>query len=574
MKCKFCGRETEDRNGICEYCEPFVCEICGARLSRGYCAICGRLVCTDDFKFVGFARVCIQCLENNPKLIDYNYFLKLVFSRAREVTSYASEEFTKVMEFGVPPSSEHLHVHIGLDDFDSPYGLCTTYVMAKLLQALKERFSIELLDFPLLVRLNPNIPLKTRGNASVAARFRIHKADVCDLVENVCKFVGNISHKFFKKTQPALVVYLTDKYAIDKVLNWAYMQSVKSVLPPKILLKKLSEIKIGQLMVFSPRLQTPRGIVGAIAAIGAAFDDYTFELIAYRKRENIWMKRQVDENSVIEMNSKLFPLVFGNIDGKRVLIVPRGPDPVLFGIRGEAPEVVYEAFKIIKHEDIDLWTIFRTNQATSSHIRSLGSNIEDAHPYETVTIDCKVVTASRKNDKIILKARAGGILIEGFAYKLQRQLQSNLLKLRQDDVIRLIIAIMDKRENIIRGNIEEIIPLKLKPELIKRNPRCPRCCSRLKKKSKNEMYCKKCGLRIPGSFKIEIKYPRSELRIHKRYLPSPRAYRHLTMPNERVYFRFQKLLGKIRAYLTEPVLAENKELTLVKVLPIKDPEIS
>ncbi|MCR8487384.1 MAG: hypothetical protein NDP22_03105 [Crenarchaeota archaeon] len=46
------------------------------------------------------------------------------------------------------------------------------------------------------------------------------------------------------------------------------------------------------------------------------------------------------------------------------------------------------------------------------------------------------------------------------------------------------------------------------------------------------------------------------------------------MPNERVYFRFQKLLGKIRAYLTEPVLAENKELTLVKVLPIKDPEIS
>lgn len=572
MKCKFCFRETEDGSEVCEYCKPFICELCGARLSRGYCAICGRLVCSEDFKFVGFARVCKPCLEKDPKLLDYNHLRELVASKAREVTSCSGREFTEIIRLGTSPHGEYLYMHIGLDDFDSPYGLCTTYAASKLLQMLRGRFDIKLLDFPLLVRLNPNIPIKTRGNASVAIRIMLHKADVQNLIEETRRFMGKISHEFFKKTQPALAIYLTSDFIIDRVLNWAYIQAVRSVLPISVLFKKLDELKSGQMMVFSPGLRTPRGVVGAIAAIGAVFDDYTFELLAYRRKENMWKRREVDADSVAKMNDMFFPRVFGSINGSRILITPKSPDPVLFGIRGEEPEIIYEAFKMIRHEDIDLWTIFRTNQATSPHIRNL-ENAEDAHPFETVAINCRVLAVSRSRDKVFLRASSGKIYVEGLSYRLQRQLQSAILKLKQNDTIKLVIAVMERGERLIRGNIEEVIPLELEPKLIRRNPYCPRCCARLKKKAKEEMYCRRCGLRVTKVFKIEAKYPRRELSTRKRYLPSPKAYRHLTMPNERIYFRVQKLLRKIQLFLTEPVLAEQKGVPLVRTIAIMDPEI-
>lgn len=57
-------------------------------------------------------------------------------------------------------------LHIGLDDTDSPNGMCTTYLGALLYRELS-RFG-EPVDLPKLIRLNPNIPYKTRGNGAVS----------------------------------------------------------------------------------------------------------------------------------------------------------------------------------------------------------------------------------------------------------------------------------------------------------------------------------------------------------------------------------------------------------------------
>ncbi len=571
MKCRFCGRDTRNRNRICEYCEPFICEICGEALSRGYCAICGKLVCDNDSRLVGFARVCTKCLQRNPKLGDYDYLKKTVLMEAKRFISPPRTDFIKILELGDLPKGKEVYVHIGLDDFDSPYGLCTTYAAARIAYMVRKSFDVRFLDFPLLVRLNPNIPLKTRGNAGTAIRIRVHIEDLNNLIESVPKLVSKLSHGFFRKTQPALAMYMTERYVVDQVLNRAYFKSVRSVYPPKVLLQELRSMRTGYLIVYSSKQSIPRGIVGAVAAIGATFDDYTFELLAYRQRKNIGKERDINIKSVFQMNKELFPLTFGNVDGNRILIAPKGPDPVLFGIRGETPEIVYKAFQMIEHEDIELWAIFRTNQATSTHIRSI-KNVEEAHPYETVMIECQVISADRKNDKVFLKASVVGGYVEGIAYRLQRTLQSNILKLRPNDKIKLVIAITEKTGNTIRGNIEEFVPITLEPETITKNSRCPRCCARLKKKSKNIMYCKKCGLRIQGVFKITIRIPRRELSIGKRYLPPPKAYRHLTMPNERIYFRAKKLFGKVQTYLTEPLLSIEKEVTLIKTETIREPE--
>ncbi|MEM0501968.1 MAG: DNA-binding protein, partial [Thermoplasmata archaeon] len=50
---------------------------------------------------------------------------------------------------------------IGVDDTDSSEGMCTTYLAPQILLKL----NLDLIGFPRLVRLNPNIPWKTRGNA-------------------------------------------------------------------------------------------------------------------------------------------------------------------------------------------------------------------------------------------------------------------------------------------------------------------------------------------------------------------------------------------------------------------------
>ncbi|MCE4608073.1 MAG: hypothetical protein F7B61_03835, partial [Caldisphaeraceae archaeon] len=59
-------------------------------------------------------------------------------------------------------------VTISFDDIDSQYGGCTTHFTGIFLYNIKDK--IDLIDHPLLVRLNPGIPWKTRGNASTALR--------------------------------------------------------------------------------------------------------------------------------------------------------------------------------------------------------------------------------------------------------------------------------------------------------------------------------------------------------------------------------------------------------------------
>ncbi|MDD1692177.1 MAG: tRNA(Ile2) 2-agmatinylcytidine synthetase, partial [Methanoregula sp.] len=55
---------------------------------------------------------------------------------------------------------------IGIDDTDSPKGMCTTYLGAVLVRRLiREHMQVHEAR---LVRLNPNVTFKTRGNAAVA----------------------------------------------------------------------------------------------------------------------------------------------------------------------------------------------------------------------------------------------------------------------------------------------------------------------------------------------------------------------------------------------------------------------
>ena len=75
-------------------------------------------------------------------------------------------------------------LHIGIDDTDSPRGGCTTYIAALLVEKLSN-MGATFIDYPNLIRLNPNVPWKTRGNGALCLRIKCDDTTTDEIFENV-----------------------------------------------------------------------------------------------------------------------------------------------------------------------------------------------------------------------------------------------------------------------------------------------------------------------------------------------------------------------------------------------------
>ncbi|MEM2393842.1 MAG: DUF1743 domain-containing protein, partial [Candidatus Bathyarchaeia archaeon] len=248
-------------------------------------------------------------------------------------------------------------LHIGLDDTDSPRKGCTTYIAALLVERL-QKLNVQFIDYPNLIRLNPNVPWKTRGNGALCLRLKCDEYAVEKIKETVVDAVEENADLDWKGTDPGIVFFTGDK--IPGEVKVFAENAITGIVTLKEALKVIKRFKAEAV-----GFKRARGIIGGLAAVGETLSkDHTFEIIAYRTPENWGRKRRIDEASVIEMDKATAPLTFNNIDPEtgRVLITPRGPDPILFGIRGETPEAVKKAFLMVRaFEPIERWVIFRTN---------------------------------------------------------------------------------------------------------------------------------------------------------------------------------------------------------------------
>ena len=255
-------------------------------------------------------------------------------------------------------------VHVGLDDTDSSQGKCTTHAAYRITDYLLNNKSIEFVDYPLLIRLNPNIPWKTRGNGAVCLRFRT------SCPEDVLETIMDLVHKenlVANGSNPGIAMYCgeTIPYSIQCfALNALY--KVVSWKTAKELAKRHN------IHFFIDG--NGRGLVGSIAAIGTLLqDDHTFEAVAYRKHEKCGSVRKLDSAQVVKCDTETFPYTFNNYDKAhhRVLILPHGPDPVFCGVRGESAEVVCSALSKLKiSEELEGYMVFRTNQGTNQHLQN------------------------------------------------------------------------------------------------------------------------------------------------------------------------------------------------------------
>jgi tRNA(Ile2)-agmatinylcytidine synthase len=287
-------------------------------------------------------------------------------------------------------------------------------------------------------------------------------------------------------------------------------------------------------------------MIGSLAAIGAGLDsaEHTFEIIAYRIRENLGSPRRIDRESVKLMNSKYEDRTFHNLDpdSGRVLVSPHGPDPVLMGIRGYSPNDVLGAFNEVQlREEIERVMIFRTNQGTDAHLGKTRRTV-DLKAYQSGTLAGRVDDMPKvlRGGHVIFRLRDDSGLIDCAVYRPTGSLALAARDLLRGDTVRVCGGVSRRREGRPTLNVEKLEVLDLVEEITDANPMCSDCGGRCESMGRGQgLRCKKCGQRNEYTSKIQL---RQERRLQPNiYVPPPRARRHLTMPNSRPPTLFQNM---------------------------------
>jgi tRNA(Ile2)-agmatinylcytidine synthase len=418
-------------------------------------------------------------------------------------------------------------MHIGLDDTDSTRKGCTTYVAALVVEKM-QRLGAEFVDYPNLIRLNPNVPWKTRGNGALCVRIKFDENVEGRIKEAVISTVEEQADLEFKGTDPGIVFFRKAKIPREvSVFAKNAITGIVSLKDAMKLLKKFEAEAVG--------FKNGRGIIGGLAAVGETLrGDHTYEILAYRTPENYGLKRRVDEASIFAMDRATAPYTFNNVDPEksRVIITPRGPDPILFGIRGETARIVKNAFAMVKPlEPVERWVIFRTNQGTDAHLKRVArlNEIRPHHPLiarGTVASNPKIIPRRH----VIFSIKDDSAEVDCAAYEPTGVLRGVARRLIIGDCVEACGGVRVASKNRpLTINLEKIRVLKLAPEIIYHNPVCPKCGSRLKSMGRNKGFrCEKCGSRYTHLKKVEVKTKR-EIRKGL-YVTSPRSQRHLTKP--------------------------------------------
>ena len=416
--------------------------------------------------------------------------------------------------------------HIGIDDTDSEKGGCTTYTATVLFQELVGR-GFKPSDFPWLVRLNPNIPWKTRGNGALAIHFLVNEDQIEDIRQITIETVENTTVASARGTDPA-VAFL--KGNVPKTLHEYSARALDDVLSVREAraVASRADAELHALMGV-------RGIIGSLAAIGARLDstEHTYEIIAYRLKKNLGGPRKIDGDSVKLMSTKYGKETFNNMDPEsgRVMVGPHGPDPVLLGIRGYSPQDVLDAFNEVRlGEEIERVMIFRTNQGTDAHLRITRRAI-DLKPHQSGTLMGRVNHIPRvlRGGHVIFGLRDDSGLIDCAVYRPTGSLAIAARDLLPGDTVRASGGVRGLREGRPTLNVEKLEVLHLVEKIGQTNPVCSSCGARCESMGQGQgLRCKKCGQRNENASKIQVQEQR-QLRTTI-YIPPPRARRHLTMP--------------------------------------------
>ncbi len=428
---------------------------------------------------------------------------------------------------------------LAFDDTDSPDGMCTTYLATLMLKELRD---YDLIGLPRLVRLNPNIPWKTRGNAAVCLPVgKGHGAS------EVCGSVDGKPVRSFARGTPVSPAAVLDVAAavMERVAEFDCDNTNPGIVctnsrpPPGLYWKAVRgvvdlkdvETQLAGCGANWKKYKNGRGVIGAASAAAWRPRDRTWEVIAYRATRMIGSTRTIDPKSVIEMDHRT-SYTFHNFDyeTEHVAIAPASPCPVLFGIRGDSPGELLEARTMIRGETPASWLMFLTNQGTDDHI--VPSRIRALAPGMSVRVTARI---SRQAETMagghVVLGISDGDEIDAMFYEPSGSLRNIARSLIPGD--RVVVFGSVRREP--RGiNVEKLQVLGLSKLHVKTgNPLCTVCSKRMGSIGSGQGYrCKVCGARLPASA-AEMAAVAREI-TPGWYEPPVSSRRHLYKPERRL----------------------------------------
>jgi len=397
---------------------------------------------------------------------------------------------------------------IGIDDTDSPAGMCTTYLGAVLVRRLiREHMRVREAR---LVRLNPNVTFKTRGNAAVCLDVDGDPARGFGLA---CEIVEELADFSCEKTNPGVVVA---KQRFDPAFYHKAVTDFCEIEEAVAILESAGARYRGW--------KNRRGLIGATAAVASVLPDRTYEVLAYREPARWGTKREVDKESLFACEEATFPHTWDTVDlaNRVVVCVPHTPDPVLFGIRGESPAWVMTARSLILSEKPALEQIWVTNQGTDSHLLfgKCGDLREGLSYFVRGIVDGRPATG--EGGHVSFAIRNGEATTRCMAYEPTKNFRGIVRALVPGDEV--IAAGSYKKGSI---NLEKLCLVVPARDISKKAPFCPECGKRMTSDGKGKGYkCRACG--------AHEKTP--EIAETKRILSAgwyevpPTARRHLAKP--------------------------------------------
>ena len=370
------------------------------------------------------------------------------------------------------------------------------------------------------MRFNPNIPWKTRGNGAVGLTFLTD--DARGDIEFITRMVEKNADVKNGANPAAVFCTGTIPESVRRLGSLAMWRLVKRVDARKIVREpKLKSFYMGN----------GQGLVGAAGVIGYDFgSDSTLEMLSYRRSSMFGLKRHIDGDRVRHMQQKTAPDTFSSYDEERdhVMIAPRGPDPVLYGIRGESARSVIAASTMIKTGEKSAgYMIFQSNQGTARHLdhKLDASSLE---PYMAGTISGSVcnIPQTLRGGHIIFKVQTASGIVQCAVYK-ESGMGGALCNLAIGDEVTVGGGVRPASKSRPRALNAEFVHVRcLKTVYQKRNPHCMHCSKNMKSKGSGQHYeCVKCGRRAVSKKTVKI----TRMLHTGMYL----AQRHLTRPVQR-----------------------------------------
>ena len=351
---------------------------------------------------------------------------------------------------------------LALDDTDSPEGGCTTALVGPLLEALGPDAAA---GPPRLVRLHPNNPWKTRGNAAVVLDLRDDLDPVAVLATAETLVRAAARHTPGKGA--GLLVLDRQPEA-----TW-YWRGVQG---------QLDQDEVREAIGEHLRATTGngRGLIGAWCAAAWRPERPTWERISYRAPERIGTPRAVDVGRIAQVESR-WPSLFDCYDrvNEHAVMVPHTRCPVLFGLRATAPADLDRAASGLAQEPVAWSTLFVTNQASDDHVT------------DDVLRPVRLTERPRAQRGGHVLAR--GLLDDGtprqlIAFEPTGGLRAALLQARADDVVLPCGSLVDGAVHL-----EKVLHV---PAARRARVACPSCGAALRSTGRGApLRCRGCGHR-------------------------------------------------------------------------------